>query len=100
MTDKKLTILSDLEKLTKEKAENFLSPSIHGQVKIKGKFIRDENGRLVPILVRTTREGTPVQTVRLSVTDLKPPAPERNGRWGGLKKLLGKLFKKRSVCKG
>jgi len=92
-----LALLVELEKLTNDKAENYLSPSIHGQVKIKGKFIRDENGKLVPILVRTYEEATPVQTIPVPVTIAKPPEPKC--LWGDLKQLLGKLFiKKRGIA--
>mgnify|MGYP000849920605 FL=1 len=56
MANKQWTIIEEVEKLTEENASNFLAPSVYGQVKIKGKYIRDENGKLVPVLVKTRRQ--------------------------------------------
>lgn len=56
MAEKQWNIIEEVEKLTEENASNFLAPSVYGQVKIKGKFIRDEHGKLVPVLVKTRRQ--------------------------------------------
>ncbi|OPZ75742.1 MAG: hypothetical protein BWY80_00006 [Firmicutes bacterium ADurb.Bin456] len=53
MVTRQWAILEEVEKLTEENAADFLSPSVYGQVKIKGKYIRDEHGKLVPVLVKT-----------------------------------------------
>jgi hypothetical protein len=56
MVKKQWAIIEEVEKLTEENASDFLAPSVYGQVKIKGKFIRDEQGKLVPVLVKTRRQ--------------------------------------------
>ena len=40
MAEKQWNIIEEVEKLTEENASNFLAPSVYGQVKIKGKYIR------------------------------------------------------------
>lgn len=65
MERKRWVIVEELEKLTEENAGKYLSPSIYGQAKIKGKYVRDKSGKLVPVLVRIERKAIlPVEESR------------------------------------
>ncbi|AEF93421.1 hypothetical protein Desca_0529 [Desulfotomaculum nigrificans CO-1-SRB] len=52
--DKRWDIIEEIFELTGEHAANCLAQPLSGSVRIKGKFIRGENGRLRPVLVKTT----------------------------------------------
>lgn len=90
MENKKWVMFEELEKLTTENAANFISPSMYGQVKIKGKYIRDENGKLVPVLVKMKRQVTPFKEGRCIRTD-----KEKSRGFSilkGLKKLVSSIL--------
>lgn len=90
MVDKRWAIVEELEKLTEENAADFLSPSMYGQVKVKGKYIRDENGKLVPVLVKTKRQALPVKEGRCIRTDKQKP--KGLGVLSGFTKLFSLIF--------
>jgi len=86
MEEKEWAIIEELEKLTQENAANFLAPYMHGQAKVKGKYIRDENGKLIPVLVRTKRQAPPFNSGRCIRTERQKPE-----EFGVIKKFI-KLF--------
>lgn len=96
MVSKQWPILEEVEKLTEENAVNFLSPSVYGQVKIKGKYIRDEHGQLIPVLVKTRLiqtgqtgavQGKAVQSKKEEIRE-----SERSGLLNRLQRWLRSLF--------
>lgn len=92
MEEKSWAIIEELEKLTQENAANFLSPSMYGQVKIKGKYIRDENGKLIPVLVKTKQQAPPFKSGRCIRTNKQEP--EELGIINRFKKLFLSIFTK------
>lgn len=79
MAKKQWTIIEEVEKLTEENASNFLAPSVYGQVKIKGKYIRDEHGKLVPVLVKTRRQVKVQQPGAVQGNGEETREPEKPG---------------------
>lgn len=52
--DKQESRKEEIIALTGEQANYYFSLAMNGDIRIKGKFIRDKNGQLRPVLVRTT----------------------------------------------
>lgn len=90
MVDKRWGILDEVEKLTEENAANFLSPSVYGQVKIKGKYIRDDQGKLVPVLVKVRSEVQPTSAGQHIRQEIRKP--EKPGVLKRFPKWLHTLF--------
>ena len=80
MVKKQWAIIEEVEKLTEENASDFLAPSVYGQVKIKGKFIRDEQGKLVPVLVKTRRQVQIQQPATLRMKRKRSGNPKKIAR--------------------
>lgn len=91
MERKRWVIVEEIEQLTEENANKFLSPSVYGQAKIKGKYIRDKNGKLLPVLVRVERQKVPMG----KVIRVERPESGWRGALNSLKKGLAALFKKK-----
>lgn len=93
MEEKRWAIIEELEKVTEENASNFLSPSVYGQAKVKGKFIRDENGKLVPVLVKTKRQASSFKSGKCIRSDKQKH--RESGIISGLKKMWLSFFSKK-----
>ncbi len=52
--EKQWSRVEEIIALTCEQADYYFSLAMNGDIRVKGKFIRDENGRLRPVLVKTT----------------------------------------------
>lgn len=59
--DKKRDTVEEIIELTGDNEAYYLSQATSGAIKIRGKFIRSETGRLRPVLVKTSY--SPLQTV-------------------------------------
>lgn len=90
MEEKKWALIEELEKLTEDNAADYLSPSIYGQAKIKGKFIRDETGKLVPVLVKTKRQPPEFKSGRCIRNERQKP--DDSGIINRLRKIFTSIF--------
>lgn len=54
--------------LTDKDASYYFSQAMKGSIRIRGKFIRDENGKRRPVLVKTSYQPVPPDDNRLSET--------------------------------
>lgn len=80
MPEKKKDIYTEIEELTKDNPNNYLISSLTGQVSLRGKFVRDENGKLKPVLLNINQHQPLPQTEWGTITDVtngpkKEPAP-------------------------
>lgn len=89
MEKNKLPLAEELENLTNEKASNFFLPSMFGQVKVKGKFVRDLDGKLVPVLVKNTRKKPDFKIGKC----MRPERKENTSVLGSIKKIFYKVLR-------
>lgn len=72
--DRGCVAIEEIIELNGENASYYFSQAMNGTIRIKGKFIRDENGRLRPVLVKTSHR---------SAVACQPAAGETNS-WGSV----------------
>ncbi len=97
--------VEEIIELTGDNASYYFSQAMNGTIRIKGRFIRDENGKLRPVLVKTSyRPAIPydvpasetrpwgVVPTQLSISPVPPPPAVKKSKWFTyLLNWLGKL---------
>lgn len=67
--------VEEIIELTGENASYYMSQAMQGTIKIRGKFIRDAQGKLRPVLVKTGYQQNPPAQVLASETPSWGVAP-------------------------
>lgn len=89
--------VEEIIELNSENASYYMAQARQGIIKIRGKFIRDANGKLRPVLVKTFYQQLPtaqsLDVLEPSWGKVPTEVPmKRENRRGGLLKLFKSLF--------
>jgi hypothetical protein len=60
MSEKRKSIYEEIKQLTNDNPENYLVSSYAGKLGLRGKFIRDTNGKLIPVLLNIKNPKSPL----------------------------------------